>query len=208
MTIFKDTTTKTPPQHHKKNDHNTTKTPPQKHHHTTKTPPREHHHKNTTTSILPQFSTVVGSPQKTPPHHHENTTTTPPQKHHHILFTRVYHRSRVQSGQKRPIWRSFFTVVRFRSKTFILPQFWASDTHEVTRGLPGSAEEFAFYTTVLRVRHARSDERVARRREKFVFNFTTVLRIRHARSDETGARAGARLRILQQFWASDTHEVT
>ena len=95
----------TPPHHHK----NTTplqkqhhkKTAPQKHHHTnttTKTPPQHHkntttpphHHTTTTTSILPQFSTVVRfSPVK------------------NVHFTTVFHRSPVQSGQKRPFYHSF-----------------------------------------------------------------------------------------------------
>ena len=113
-------------------------------------------------------------------------------------------------------------------KMSILPQFWTPDTHEVTRGLPPAAEKFAFYysferptrtkwrkgsfgepqnlhfTTFLGVRHARSDERVARRSSKFaVYHsferptrtkwrqgrsaslriFTTVLSVRHARID-------------------------
>ena len=71
----------------------------------------------------------------------------------------------------------------------ISPQFWASDEHEVTRGLLRRAQEFAFhhsfgrptstkwregcfgdvknlhFTTVLGVRRARSDERVVSRRD-------------------------------------------
>ena len=78
-------------------------------------------------------------------------------------------------------------------KYCILLQFWASDTSEVTKGSLGQVQEFAFYhsferptrpkwrkgrsgrcknshfTTVLSVRHVRSDERVDRRREKFAF---------------------------------------
>ena len=87
------------------------------------------------------------------------------------------------------------------------------------------------FITVLSVRHARNNERVARRREKFAFyhsferstrtksregcqgqpknsRFTSVLDVRHVRSDERVARAGAWIRILPQFWASDTSEVT
>ena len=53
-------------------------------------------------------------------------------------------------------------------KICILPQFWASDTHEVTRGSLGQSKHLHF-TTVLSVRHARSDETVDRTREKFAF---------------------------------------
>ena len=59
----------------------------------------------------------------------------------------------------------------------IVPQFWTSDAHEVTKGSLGQLKNLHF-TTVLNVRHARSDERVARRSDKFAL-----------------------------FWASDTHEV-
>ena len=85
------------------------------------------------------------------------------------------------------------------------------------------------FTTVLSVRHVRSDERVARRRKKFAFyhsferstrtksregcqgqpknsRFTTVLSVRHVRSDKSSARS--KICILPQFWASDTSEVT
>ena len=95
MTILNDTTT--PPQKHhtttktapQKNS--TTKTPPHKHHHkNTTTAPQKHHHTTTTTSILPQFSTVVRfSPVK------------------NVHFTTIFHRSPVQSGQKRPFHLSF-----------------------------------------------------------------------------------------------------
>ena len=63
----------------------------------------------------------------------------------------------------------------------ILPQFWASDTSEVTKGLLGHIQNL---------------------------HFTTVLDVRHVQSDERVARAGARIRILPQFWTSDTSEVT
>ena len=62
----------------------------------------------------------------------------------------------------------------------ILPQFWTSDTSEVTKGLLGQIQNL---------------------------HFTTVLGVRHVQSDERVARAGARIRILPQFWASDTSEV-
>ena len=92
------------------------------------------------------------------------------------------------------------------SKMSILPQFWASDTSEVTRGSPGSAEELRF-TTVLSVRHARSDERVDRRRDKFACvlpQFWTS-----DTSEVTKGRSATwKICVLPQFWTSDTHEVT
>ena len=50
----------------------------------------------------------------------------------------------------------------------VLPQFWASDTSEVTKGSRGEVRNLRF-TTVLSVRQVRSDERVDRRRQKFAF---------------------------------------
>ena len=94
----KNTTTKTPP-HQNKNT--TTQTPPQEHHHTTghhkntTTPPEKHHHKHTHKDTT------------TPPQKHHTTTKTPPHHHHHIHFTAVFHRSPVQSSQKRPFYHSF-----------------------------------------------------------------------------------------------------
>ena len=150
--------------------------------------------------------------------------------------------------------RSHERVAMVSRRIRVLPQFWASDTHEVTRGLPWSAEEFAFYhsferptrpkwrkgrrarweicvlpqfwasdtsevtkgsigevrnlrfTTVLSVRHVRSDERVDRRSEKFAFYHSferpTRPKWRKGRSDKL------KICVLPQFWASDTHEVT
>ena len=63
----------------------------------------------------------------------------------------------------------------------VLSQFWAFDTHEITKGLRGDVKNLRF-TTVLSVRHARNHERVA-----------TVSR---------------RIRVLPQFWTSDTSKVT
>ena len=51
----------------------------------------------------------------------------------------------------------------------------------MTKGSRGEVRNLRF-TTVLSVRHVRSDERVARPRENL--RFTTVLIVRHARSDE------------------------
>ena len=100
----------------------------------------------------------------------------------------------------------------------------------MTRGLPGSAEEFAFYlsfkrstrtksregcqgqpknlrfTTVLSVRHVRSDERVAAQCEKFAFyhSFERPTRPKWRK----GRAAKWKICVLPQFWASDTSEVT
>ena len=101
----------------------------------------------------------------------------------------------------------------------------------MTKGLPPARLQNLRFTTVLSVRHVRSDERVARPPPKFAFyhsferptrpkwrkgrramvknlRFTTVLSVRHVRSDERVARAGARICVLPQFWTSDTSEVT
>ena len=66
-------------------------------------------------------------------------------------------------------------------KISILPQFRTSDQHEVTRGLRGPLQNLRF-TTVLDVRRARNDERVARRPRP--------------------------IRVSPQFWTSDEHETT
>ena len=52
------------------------------------------------------------------------------------------------------------------TKITILPQFQMTDQHEVTRGLPRPLQNLRF-TTVLDVRWARNDERVARAPGKF-----------------------------------------
>ena len=70
----------------------------------------------------------------------------------------------------------------------ILPQFRTSDTSEVTKGLLGHIQNLHF-TTVLSVRHVRSDERVARPDPKFAFTTGEIC-------------------VLPQFWASNTSEVT
>ena len=103
----------------------------------------------------------------------------------------------------RPKWRKGCSAT---SKICILPQFWASDTSKVTKGSLGHVKNFRF-TTVLSVRHVRSDERVDPRAQKFVFYHSferptrpkwrkgrsasseicilpAVLSVRHARSHE------------------------
>ena len=160
----------TTPHHHK---NSTTRTPPQEHHHknaTARTPPQEHHHKNTTTKTPPQE------------HHHKNTTKTPPQEHHHKNTTTSLKRiSTTISGCFRPRhtqWRKGRSAM---SKMSILPQFWASDTHAMTRGLPRAPAECPFYHS---------------------FELPTRPKWRK------GCSARSRICILPQFWASDTSEVT
>ena len=144
---------------------------------------------------------------------------TPPQPQKHLQYYSV-----PQSTGK---WRKGRSATL---KVCILPQFWTSNTHEVTRGLPWSAEEFAFlpqfwasdtsevtkgllgpiqnlhFTSVLGVRHIRSDERVARRAQKFAFyhSFERPTRPKWRK----GRAAKWKICVLPQFWASDTSEVT
>ena len=66
------------------------------------------------------------------------------------------------------------------TKITILPQFRTSDQHEVTRRL---------------------------RRPLQNLHVTTVLDVRRARSDERVARGPRQIRISPQFWTSDEHEV-
>ena len=67
------------------------------------------------------------------------------------------------------------------SKMSILPHFWASDTHEVTRGLPPADAEFPFYHS---------------------FEHPTRPKWRK------GCSATSKICILPQFWTSDTSKVT
>ena len=54
---------------------------------------------------------------------------------------------------------------------------------------PVQSVKSVHFTTVLSVRHARSDERVAGRRKTFAFYY--ILRVRHARRDERVGRRNA-----------------
>ena len=75
----------------------------------------------------------------------------------------------------------------------------------MTKGLPRTVKNLRF-TTVLSVRHVRSDERVDPRRHKFAFYLSfdrpTRPKWRKGRSDMW------KICVLPQFWTSDTHEVT
>ena len=108
----------------------------------------------------------------------------------------------------------------YKNQHFI-PQFRTSDQHEVTRGLRGRAQNL-HVTTVLDIRSARNDERVARADSKFAFHhsfgrpmstkwregcfgdvqtlhFTTVLDVRQPRSDERVARADSKFAFHHSF---------
>ena len=86
-------------------------------------------------------------------------------------------------------------------KIIVLPQFRTSDRHEVTKGLWN-----LHFTTVLDVRRAGSDERVARRPREFAFHHS------FGRPTITfcvkGCFGDVKICISPQFWASDEHEVT
>ena len=121
-----------------------------------------------------------------------------------------------------PILPQFSTVVR--SNTAILPQF--------SHRSPVQSAKNVHRITVLSVRHARRDERVARRREKFAFyhSFEHPTRTKWRKGREfrsricisphlfferptgtkwrKGRSASFKICILLQFWAADTHEVT
>ena len=76
--------------------------------------------------------------------------------------------------------------------------------HEVTKGLLGQIQNLQF-TTVLSVRQARSDERVASSGQEFAFyhSFERPTRTKWWK----GCSATGQICIWPQFWASDTHEV-
>ena len=91
---------------------------------------RERKHKENTEKTQRPATINHTTTTKTPPHHHKNTTAS--QKHCHTTT----------------------------SKTCILPQFWASSTHEVTKG---------HFTTVLSTRRSVFARRVAAQNDKFAF---------------------------------------
>ena len=73
-------------------------------------------------------------------------------------------------------------------------------------GLLGPIQNLHF-TSVLGVRHVRSDERVARPREKFAFKYHSFERPTRPKWRK-GRSATWKICVLPQFWASDTSEVT
>ena len=113
---------------------------------TTKTPPQHHKNHHNTTKTPPKKHHHTNITTKTPPHHHKNTTT-PPQKYHH---QKHIHNTTTKNTTTPPP-----------------PQ----KHHHTTTKTPRLLEsvEKAHLTTVLSVRHARSDEWVARRAQNFAF---------------------------------------
>ena len=157
-------TQKTPPQRHHKN----TTTPPTKCKNTT-TPPQKHNHKktkNTITKTQPRHhKNPTTKTQKTPPHHHKNTTT----KHHHTT-TKTQYYSVLQSTTpvllcttkcyKVPL--QYYFVLQNATPVLLSTNKWPAL-------LRFSPVKNAHFTTALGARHARSDERVARWRQKCPF---------------------------------------
>ena len=92
------------------------------------------------------------------------------------------------------------------TKITILPQFRTSDQHEVTRGLRERASKFAFHLSFGRPMSTKRREGCERTQADS--HFTSVLDVRRARNDERVATTTCKLRISPQFWTSDEHEVT
>ena len=92
------------------------------------------------------------------------------------------------------------------TKITILPQFRTSDQHEVTRGLRERAAKFAFHLSFGRPMSTKRREGCERTQADS--HFTSVLDVRRARNDERVATTTCKLRISPQFWTSDEHEVT
>ena len=91
-------------------------------------------------------------------------------------------------------------------KICVSPQFWTSDEHETTRGLRGYKGRFAFHHSFGRPTSTKWREGCDGDLQNS--HFTTVLDVRRARSDERVARAMFKICISPQFWTSDEHEVT
>ena len=92
------------------------------------------------------------------------------------------------------------------TKITILPQFRTSDQHEVTGGLRERASKFAFHLSFGRPMSTKQREGCERTQADS--HFTSVLDVRRARNDERVATTSFKLRISPQFWTSDEHEVT
>ena len=84
------------------------------------------------------------------------------------------------------------------TKFGISPQFWTSDTHEVTKGSPVEIKKLHF-TTVLEVRQSLFVLRVARRPAKFAFHHS-FKRLTITFFALRVASASSRICILPQFW--------
>ena len=84
-------------------------------------------------------------------------------------------------------------------------QFWSSDEHETTRGSRDDPGRFAFHLSFGRPTSTKRREGCDGDLKNL--HFTTVLDVRRARSDERVA-ATYKIRISPQFWTSDEHETT
>ena len=91
-------------------------------------------------------------------------------------------------------------------KICVPPQFWTSDEHETTRGLREDPGRFAFHLSFGRPTSTKWREGCDDDLKNS--HFTSVLDVRRARSDERVATTTCKLRISPQFWTSDEHEVT
>ena len=92
------------------------------------------------------------------------------------------------------------------TKIIILPQFRTSDQHEVTRGLRERASNFAFHLSFGRPMSTKRREGCERTQADS--HFTSVLDVRRARSNERVATTTYKICISPQFWTSDEHETT
>ena len=92
------------------------------------------------------------------------------------------------------------------AKISILPQFRTSDQHEVTRGFRTKLHKFAFHHSFGRPMSTKRREGCERTQADS--HFTSVLDVRRARNDERVATTTYKIRISPQFWTSDEHEVT
>ena len=93
-----------------------------------------------------------------------------------------------------------------KSQICISPQFWTSDEHETTRGLRRRASKFAFHLSFGRPMSTKRREGCDGELQNS--HFTSVLDVRWARNDERVATASFKIRISPQFWTSDEHETT
>ena len=108
------------------------------------------------------------------------------------------------------------------SKMSILPQFWTSDTHEMTRGLPPADAEFPFYDSFELPTRPKWRKGLLGPHPKFAFyhsfwasdtsevtkgslgelqnlRFTTVLNVRHVRGDERVDRRREKFAFYHSF---------
>ena len=189
------TTTKTPPQkqHPKtppqKHHHKNTTTPPQKHHHTTtKTPPQKHH-SSTTPVILcttQYYSSTTPYYKELLQYYSVLQSTTPV-----LLCTTKYY---CVSQSTIPV---LLCTTKYYSSTTPYYKYYSSATLYYKVLLQYYKVLLQYYSST--TLYYKILQRVARRHEKFAFYHW--LSVRHARSDERVARVSRRFCILPQYWA-------